>query len=275
MLRRGILRMGVPLFFLLLLWAALATSAQAAAADAVWPESSGTVVETGGKLMIDASHADQGYIMVCVAEPTSHRMKVRMSYGGAQLTYDLNSDGMYETFPLQMGSGEYEFSLYENVKGNKYSAEGRVVLQVQLADENAAFLVTNQYVNYDLYTAAVQKSDELCAGQSPRDVYNAVTGFISSEFAYDFVRAKNVSPGMLPEIDYCYDNRMGICQDLSAVTACMLRVQGVPTKLMIGYAGKYYHAWTVVILDGEEIRFDPTVAVGALGEYKYQTERYY
>ena len=275
MRRCGILRLGVPLFLLLLLWAALPATAQAAAADAVWPESSGTVVEVSGKLMIDASHTDQGYIMVCVSEPTKHRMKVRMSYGGTQLTYDLNSEGMYETFPLQMGSGEYEFSLYENVKGNKYSAEGRVVLQVQLADENAAFLVTNQYVNYDLFTAAVQKSDELCAGQSQKEVYKAVTDFIASEFAYDFVRAKTISPGMLPEIDYCYANRMGICQDLSATTVCMLRVQGVPAKLMIGYAGKYYHAWITAIVDGEEIFFDPTVAVGALGQYKYTIERYY
>ena len=271
----GILRLGVPLLFALLLWAAFAASAQAAAADAVWPESTGEVVETSGKLMIDASHTDLGYIMVCVKQPTTHRMKVRVTYGGTQLTYDLNSEGMYEIYPLQMGSGDYEVFLYENVKGNKYSAEGRVALSVELKDENAAFLVTNQYVNYDLYTAAVQKSDELCAGAEPADVYKAVTDFIASEFAYDFVRAKTISSGALPEIDYCYENRMGICQDLSAVMVCMLRVQGVPAKLMIGYAGKYYHAWTTAIVNGEEVFFDPTVAVGALGKYKYTIERYY
>ena len=68
---------------------------------------------------------------------------------------------------------------------------------------------------------------------------------------------------------------MGICQDLAAVTACMLRVQGVPARLVIGYADKYYHAWNTVVVNGEEVFFDPTHAVGAIDAKKYQTERMY
>ena len=68
---------------------------------------------------------------------------------------------------------------------------------------------------------------------------------------------------------------MGICQDLAAVTACMLRVQGVPAKLVIGYADKYYHAWNTVVINGQELFFDPTNAVGAINAKKYSTEREY
>ena len=272
MRKTQILRVG--LLMLLLLGLCIAVSAACAlSADAVWPESSGDIVERDGNLIVDASHMDQGYVMCCCASPTSHRLKVRMTFsGGGQLDYDLNNDGSYVVFPLQLGSGNYDFALYENVSGNKYSSEGKVTLTAQLANENAAFLVTNQYVDYTPTTNAVLKSDELA---TQGDIYNTICNFIINEFSYDFVRAKTISPGSLPEIDQCFDSRAGICQDLSAVMVCMLRVQGIPAKLMIGYADKYYHAWTVAVVDGEEVFFDPTAAIGCLNASRYTVERYY
>ena len=273
----GILRLGVLLLLVAVFLAAGLVAASASSMDAVWPEAPGFNVQTDGKLVIDCSNMDKGYVMVRVSEASKHPFKIRLSFGKGQLNYDLNSNGDFEVFPLQLGSGKYEIALFENVKGNKYSAEGKVKLSVQLNDENAAYLVPNQYVSYELWTSAVQKSDEICAGASPSEAFSAIKDFMAAEFQYDFARAKKVSPGQMPDIDYCYENRMGICQDLAAVTACMLRVQGVPAKLVIGYAGKYYHAWTVVVVDGKEVFFDPTNAVGAIDvdPKKYKTERMY
>lgn len=254
---------------------AFAPPALASSVEAVWPKAEGVAVQSDGKLQVDASSAARGYILARVSVPGSRRFKLRILRGEQQLTYDLNSAGDYEVFPLQMGSGDYEVALYENVKGTKYSSEGRVRMSARLSDENAAYLAPNQYVNYELFTTAVQKSDELCAGASAAECYEIVTDFMQGEFAYDFVRAHNVTAGQLPDIDYCYDMRMGICQDLAAVTACMLRVQGVPCKLVIGYADKYYHAWTSTIVDGRENFFDPTAALGALKAKNYQVERTY
>jgi transglutaminase-like putative cysteine protease len=71
--------------------------------------------------------------------------------------------------------------------------------------------------------------------------------------------------------------KMGICQDLSAVTIAMLRSLGVPARLMIGTLGSgTYHAWVTAIVNGEEKFFDPTVEVGAGSKNEtYTTERYY
>lgn len=273
MLRKYILGAWLPLVLLgLWLWGG---GALASSADAVWPEAAGTNVQKSGALEVDASHMDRGYVMIRTSQPTNKGLKVRVSLGQWQLNYDLNSQGEYEAFPLQRGSGTYEISLFENVKGNKYAAGGKVKLNVKLRDENASFLVPNQYVSYELWTAAVQKSDEICTGGDAQSIFNQVSRFIAQEFEYDFVRAKTIQAGVLPDIDYCYDNRMGICQDLAAVTVCMLRVQGVPAKLQIGYADKYYHAWTSVIIDGKELFFDPTNAVGALNASRYSVEREY
>ena len=274
MLRSGILRAGAMTAILLLMFA-WAVGGMAASTDAVWPAADGADIRADGRLEVDASNISLGHVMVRAAEPSKRALKIRVAFGKTQLTYDLNNQGEYEAFPLQLGSGKYEISLYENVKGSKFSAEGKVKLDAKLVDENAAYTVPNQYVNYELFTSAVQKSDELCKGAGPEECYRIITDFISSEFAYDFVRAKTISSGALPDIDYCYENRMGICQDLSAVMCCMLRVQHVPCKLVIGYADKYYHAWTSSVLDGKDLFFDPTAAIGALKAKKYKIERMY
>ncbi|MBQ1310764.1 MAG: transglutaminase domain-containing protein [Blautia sp.] len=248
---------------------------QAASSDAVWPEASGEAVLTDGNLVLDYSHAMQGYVMVCPAVPTGNAMKLQVVFNGMQLLYDLNPGGGYIVVPLQLGSGTYVFNLFENAGGSKYAGVGRADLTVYLENENAAFLVANQYVDYTRESPSVLKSDELTAGMSQQDIFDKVCSFISSEFTYDFIRAVSISPGALPEVDSCYQNRSGICQDLSAVMISMLRVQGIPSKLMIGYADGYYHAWTVSVVNGEERFFDPTVAVNALQASSYTTERFY
>ena len=272
----GVFKLGVMLFTLGVLWVALALCAQAASQDAVWPEASGTSVESDGNLTIDMSHMDQGYIMCCVTSPTKNAFKMRITVNGGQLMYDITNSGEYECYPLQMGSGNYKVELFENVKGSKYAGAGSITVMASLRDENAAFLVPNQYVNYDLLSLTVQKSDELTDGLSkPKDIYDKVCDFMASEFNYDFVRASKITSFTLPEVDPCFERRSGICQDLSAVMICMLRVQGIPSRLMIGYADKYYHAWTVSVVDGQEIFFDPTEAIGAISAKKYQVERFY
>jgi hypothetical protein len=122
----------------------------------------------------------------------------------------------------------------------------------------------------------VAKAEELCAGKSAKETYALVRQFMLDTFGYDFIKALTVKPGMLPDIDGCYQKRLGVCQDLSAVMVCMLRTQGIPAKLMIGYADKNYHAWTLTVVDGKEVFFDPTAALNAISSpITYSVERYY
>ena len=243
--------------------------------EALWPEYVGESLLNDGNLTLDYSNAVDGYVMAAATYPTDSRLKMRVVWNDRQLTYDLDGSGEYEIFPLQFGSGFYEFSLYENVGGTKYSSEGRVTLDVVMSNEDGAFLVPNQYVNYTKDSPSVLKSDELAGTASEEEIYQAVCDYMASEFTYVFVRAQTISPGTLPEVDGCFDRKSGICQDLSAVMVSMLRVQGIPARLMIGYADGYYHAWTVAVVGGEERFFDPTAAVNALKASDYQIERFY
>ena len=279
MKRFGILRVGCVIALLALALFALASAAFASSEDAIWPEHPGTVVEKDGKLTIDMSNAADGYFMACV-EPTKNRVRMRITVKTKQVSgqfmYEINNTGEYEAYPLQFGSGTYKVELFENVKSNKYAGAGTITVKAELETGNEAFLVPNQYVYYTQLSETVLKSDELTAGLTDQAaIYKAVCDFMADEFSYDFVRAKTISSGELPEVDPCFLKRSGICQDLAAVMVCMLRVQGVPAKLMIGYADKYYHAWTSCVVNGEEIFFDPTAAIGAMNAKKYQIERYY
>ena len=244
--------------------------------DAIWPEQSGTNVLTSKSLVVDASNASQGYIMVS-GGTSKKRLKLRVRQGKYKLTYDLNTTGDYEIFPLQLGDGSYKVELFENVSGKKYSAEGKVTVKVELDDPYAPFLGPNQYVNYTQDTEAVKTSYALCEGMTDeQEIFDTVRNYIKTNYLYDYVKAATVTSGTLPDIDGCYESKMGICQDLAALAACMLRVQGIPTRLMVGYAGKMYHAWNIVLINGEEVFYDPTLELSAIESGQtYTVERYY
>lgn len=192
-------------------------------------------------------------------------------------TYDLNGGGEYEAFPLQLGSGSYKCSLYKNIKGNKYSTEGAVSFEASMADENSAYLYPNQYVNYGPDSPAVALSNQICQNlDSDADKFKAVHDYIKANFLYDFVKAATAEAGSMPDIDGCMQSHMGICQDLTALAACMLRVQGIPTKLVIGYADRSYHAWNSVLVDGEYRMLDVTAELkGISADVIYTEERCY
>ena len=73
--------------------------------------------------------------------------------------------------------------------------------------------------------------------------------------------------------DQVLEKKSGICFDYAALMTGMLRSQGVPCKLVVGYAGTVYHAWisvwtaehgwvdNVVYFNGSSWqRMDPTFA---------------
>lgn len=242
----------------------------------VWPEATGDVRYAKGDLTVDASHKADGYIMA-KASPTDRRLKLRVTQGNVTMTYDLNNSGQYEVFPLQMGSGSYTVGLFRNVKGNRYTQQGQISFSVQLNGEYAAFLCPNQYVNYSDESEAVALSNELCAGlTTDQEKLDAIRGYIRKNLVYDYVKATMVPAGTLPDVDGCLKKHMGICQDLAALMCCMLRVQGVPTQFVIGYANNTYHAWTNVLIDGEFQRIDPTADINAIAkDAEYTTERIY
>ena len=119
---------------------------------------------------------------------------------------------------------------------------------------------------------------KICEGvTNQEEIFDIVRKYVMKNFNYDYIKSVTVKPGLLPQIDECWKNKMGICQDLSALTCAMLRSQGVPARLVIGTVGSNtYHAWVVAVVNGDNRFFDPTAEMNASSKNEqYSTERYY
>ncbi|MBQ6060374.1 MAG: transglutaminase domain-containing protein [Clostridia bacterium] len=234
--------------------------------EVLMPVASGKKVLKADKLTVDASNADQGYIMV-KGPKTKTRLKVTVEITGSKLQYDLNGDGEYEVFPLQLGRTNYTVSLWRQVEGKKYGKIGQVKVAPKMEDELSCFLYPNQYVNYKKDSPCVKEANEVCKGlETNKEKFYAIWDYIVRNFQYDYVKAVTVagSSGMLPDIEGCWKGKKGICQDLSAVACAMMRSQGIPARLMIGQLGSGTpHAWVMAWVDGEDIFFDPTAEKNA------------
>lgn len=237
------------------------------------PEASGDVTYGEGAVSIDASHTADGYVMICYQGDAS-KVKVQITAPGAvTYTYTLNI-GAYETFPLSEGDGGYRLDVLENVRDDMYALAFSQDIQVKLQDEFKPFLYPNQYAWFTQQDDAVAYGIKLSeTSSSDLDYVEQVYQYVITNIVYDEKLAATVTGGYLPDVDRTLQTKKGICFDYASLMAALLRSQGIPTKLQIGYSGEAYHAWISVYLtesgwvdsiiefDGEHWSLmDPTLA---------------
>ncbi len=241
------------------------------------PEASGDVVYEGAGVVIDASHTDQGYVMIR-CEAGEKRLKARVATSAQTYYYDLPGGEGYSVYPLQMGDGAYTVRVMEQVEDDLYALRYGVELTVQLADETIPFLYPNQYVWYDADTQTVQKARELAAGLSSQtQIANLFYDYVVDHMTYDTQKARTVQKGYLPSVDEALETGTGICFDYAALLAVMLRAEGIPTRMLIGTVTpeNLYHSWNSVFLEGQWVWMDPTLDGTGHEESDYITERIY
>ena len=211
------------------------------------PEASGTLVKKNTKAEIDYSNTKDGYVMVRFTAATTKRLKVQVKGPTTTYTYNLAADGAWDTYPLSDGNGSYQVLVYENISGTKYSTVLSVSFTVTLADEFAPFLRPNQYVDYGAAPNTVAKAEELTKDKTDTlSKVTAVYDFVVKNLTYDKQLAATVQSGYLPVLDTVLAKKSGICFDYASLMTGMLRSQGIPCKLVVGYAGTAYHAWISV-----------------------------
>ena len=248
---------------------------QQAASALPMPVASGLHVSRNNNGEIDFSNTSDGYVMARFTRQTTASVRVIVvGPGGTQYQYFLNTNGRWEVFPLSHGNGQYTISIFEQISGDRFAQVVSVTVNVTMPDPFAPFLRPNQFVNFNQNSRVVTLAAEITRGStSVLDSVGRVYNWVIRNISYDYELARNVRSGFVPNIDQTIEKGKGICFCYASVMTAMLRSQGVPTRLVIGYAGTVYHAWisvyspesgwinNVIWFDGRTWRLmDPTFA---------------
>lgn len=237
------------------------------------PTASGVRVNSNEKAEIDYSNTRDGYVMVRFLDPTATSVRVIITGPSeTQYQYHLNTNGTWEVFPLTDGNGQYTIGVFEQVSGNRFATANTVTVSVTLDNEFAPFLRPNQFVNFTPTSRVVTIARGLVQGSpSVVESVSRIYNYVVENIEYDFELAATVTSGYVPNLELVLQNRRGICFDYAALMTAMLRSQGIPTQLVVGYVGNVFHAWIsvyspetgwindVIWFDGNDWRLmDPT-----------------
>jgi len=198
--------------------------------------------------IFDEENIENG--IIGVKYESESRLKVMIKHDDGKYVYDLNGKNTEEYFPLQMGNGSYKIYLYENTTGTKYKKVSSTVVEVSLDDENDVFLNSVQVINFKDNTKTVEKAVELTKDIEDLDKkIEALWEFMVNNNDYDYEKLATLKSTYLPTPDNTLKDGEGICYDFSSLLASMLRSEGIPAKLIKGYAPDYavgYHAWNEI-----------------------------
>ena len=217
-----------------------------------FPEIDSEITVTDGNALgaFDLSHADEGYILASYSgDADLAKLQITAPDGETAYTYNLPEEG-YMVYPLSCGDGTYHAAIYEHVEDSSYALVYAADLEVSLTDEMAPFLIPNQYAWYDADSEAVALGMTLSdASADDLGYLEKVYNYVIENITYDTAKAEDPPAGYIPDADATLSEGTGICFDYASLMTVMLRSQGIPTRLMVGYSGTAYHAWISVWLD--------------------------
>ncbi|QOX63381.1 transglutaminase domain-containing protein [Anoxybacterium hadale] len=193
---------------------------------------------------------DLGSGVVHITYDGGGKTKVIIQKDDKKYTYDINSVGKTESFPLQLGNGKYKVSLYKNTSGNSYKLIAAEDFNVKISNPESVYLTSTQNIDWNIDSKAVKKAVELTKDiDGVEKKAKVLWDFMVNNNAYDYDKLSKLPSGYVPIIDQTLAEKKGICYDFSSLYAAMLRSQGTPAKLVKGYAPKNavgYHAWNEV-----------------------------
>ncbi len=114
--------------------------------------------------------------------------------------------------------------------------------------------------------------NQFIIGKNQKEIIQFFYGFLNSpDFKYSL---SGLPKSDNPIEDFIFVNKKGNCEFFASSLAVMLRIAGIPSRLVAGYKGGYYneiggyyiilqknaHIWVEAYIDGYWLRIDPTPA---------------
>lgn len=182
------------------------------------------------------------------------KVQVVKSGSDRKYTYTFPNKKATEVYACTEGSGAYTISVFKQNSSGKYSSIGAKSFQIKASDN--LFLLSYQTVSWENTNAAIKYAKKLTSkSKSDNDKTKKIYKYIVENYSYDYALLKKVNSGEIstytPNISTVFKNKKGICYDIAALNASMLRSLGIKTKLIKGYSTNtglkgVYHAWNKV-----------------------------
>jgi len=216
-----------------------------------------------GTVKLDISNASEGYVAVKYMGD-NHKVKATVEKGDLRNIYDIEADkyGKYVVLPLPAGNGDYTVAVYENLYDVMYREVFKNMAEAIMEDELTPFLYPSLYVDYTNSGLAAEIAGEIakCA-RSDSDVIEGIYRYLKREVKYDYEMEKiltgSIKSPYIADIDGILTRKSGICIDFATTMAAMLRSQGIPARVVVGFVEEADgeirdHAWVNVYLRGNE-----------------------
>lgn len=220
-----------------------------------WPAN---VLASANDVCIDTGDIPKGVVDIAYQSDKPQKIKVIIQKDSQKYTYDLRADGSQQSFPLQMGNGDYQVSVLQNTQGTEYRCLKTEKVSLALADESTVYL--NSIQNVDSVSSLVAtEAERLTSGMADDEAkVEAIYNYIVSNCSYDYNKKNTVQTGYIPDPEDTLLTQKGICYDYASLFAAMTRGVGIPCKLVKGYADDIvgYHAWNEVSVDGKWVVVD-------------------
>lgn len=231
------------------------------------PSAPGTTMKISkGNAQIDYSNITEGYVVVTYLGDKTKKCFVRIN-GHQKFTIfhpDRPDDKTTKVIPLCDGNKTYTFEVFRQEQATSYRTILTLSVDVVLTNPLSPWLYPNTYCDYNEQSVVINLSDFL-SGKSISDAVYVVEAvdWMCDNLEYDKELAAFVSKDAkwyIPCPDEVIANKKDICFGYSSLLAALCRIQGIPCKIVIGWAGaaRSYHAWNEVYLDGQWLRFDVT-----------------
>jgi transglutaminase-like putative cysteine protease len=207
---------------------------------------------------IDTGSIDRGIVHIAYLNDSPEKIKVMIQKDTQKYTYDMKADGSRQSFPLQLGNGDYTISVLQNTQGTKYKYLKTEKVSLKLEDQRSVYLNSIQSIDLG-NTVAADKAKKLTQGlTTDKSKVEAIYNYIVNNYSYDYEKAKTVQTGYIPDINDTLYTKKGICYDYASLFASMTRSVGIPCKLVKGYTDDVngYHAWNEVSVNGKWIVVD-------------------
>ncbi len=181
-------------------------------------------------------------------------IKLMVEKDGSRFFYDLDDDAE-SILPLQSGDGTYRICVLEQKVDNRYRVALSKKVEYIAVDENECFTNPMDIIDWKEGDPIYEKAMDLTQGlETDNEKMMAIYNFTVNSFDYDYDKINYIDGTYVPNPNAMLEEKQGICYDYASAFAAMLRINGIPTRLVKGYKNgiDVYHAWNEVYNAGTE-----------------------